>query len=406
MANPHLPPDILAEIPLHIRWTQGDRDGAITEARRACCLASRLFLSAARRGLFHSVILDGRRDREKGLADSPHLTAHVKCLCMLRKFGDNIANGCAATIFKNVSNIAVLGASNFQCSSILADRETHEAFTKHLAPLVRTLKLESVLDFGRYFSYFTGLNTLKLARCTLWKDPGTDYERISQLTNLHLTGSDAIQDNELAILTQVILEQGCRLRELQWYPIRKPRTATVAEKPGHAFRTFFAAISRTLVNLTICSCSPFDVDQYDFPPERHPWNPQNFPLLEILRIPLLAKMTYRGRLHDTWYKENICWVVGILRCLTFHHPLKTLSIMGSPEDFQKLPGWTPWHQLEDTLQSAHLSSLQDITICWYCKPNTLVSEEAREAFSKKHLPHLYERGMVHSVAKVIMPRVI
>ncbi|KAH8825686.1 hypothetical protein DL96DRAFT_1817184 [Flagelloscypha sp. PMI_526] len=392
--TPLLPLDILSDIPLYVDGTYGEAEDIY-----ACCLASRIFVPAAQRSLFRKLNLGWNWARIHALAELPHLTSYTKCLWLPRELG-KISDNSVATILRNIPNVTEIHVSDgFLLADIRSHEDTCSAFINTLSPLIRRFRLTCTPDYdtpelGTFFlSAFTNLRFLSLGGLLLDDLPPLNHRhQITTLEHLELT-MDGVQEDSLVVLIPFLATQGCQLRRLSWqtfgYLAKEP-----TDLPGPAFTEFFAAHSRTLVDLTIISCRPEDVDIV--PPHQHPWAPQNLPSLETLRLPAFTTTISRYSHYHTLH-ENIPWMVTILRTLTCVHPMRQFHIVLSVDNFDELPESTPWHDLDDALQSVYLVSLEEVTWCLhYWEPGSIwLDEHTLQEFSKKQLPRCYERGIVH-----------
>ncbi|KAH8825555.1 hypothetical protein DL96DRAFT_117485 [Flagelloscypha sp. PMI_526] len=399
MTTPRLHLDILSEIPLYFDLEKTGKLGSFRETRRACCLASRVFLHAARQQMFETLYLHGWYNRFQGLAASPHITAYAKCLSLIG-WCDKTDQSSLATIFRNIPGVTKLQLNQgFPRDQILANAELRSAFMDHLSPLIHTLFLSSVPEFGTFFlSRFTHLKLLTL-HCALRSDPlqdGPPIEPMVQIEELQLFHEDVIQDGSLKTLKNFFVTHGSRLRRIRWYNISEPEHE-VFPSLGSPFLEFFVPHSKTLTELIISSSRPNEFNLFTIPPYQHPWAPQNLPCLEILQIPAFGTEFYGPYVEDKYVVENITWIATVLNSLTFAHPLKALHIWCPSEDIENFHESTPWKDLDEVLQITKLSSLEEFVMRWdYVQSGAQLDEDVRERFLKTHLPFSYERGIVYS----------
>ncbi|KAH8825677.1 hypothetical protein DL96DRAFT_1817175 [Flagelloscypha sp. PMI_526] len=400
MTTPFLPCDILSIIPLYTDWTRGDKPGASKDAQLACCLASRVFVHAARQHLFHTLYLNGRRHRERALANLPQLTGYVKSIWLVVGF-ENSELDSAAAIFKNVPNITELRVCHrFPREEILAHDLAREAFMEYLSPLIHELSLTSVPQFGTYFlSAFKNITFLSI-NCILQQDeplvaPETTSSSMTSQVFLDLACEGA-QDVSLTTLARIFECGNVQLRKLYWYSPETPDdTASQRYPPSCAFKSFFVGQSQTIVDLHISTCRPCEVNLDNIPPNQHPWSPQNLPRLETLRLPSVTTTWFTIPDERKEVKENITWIAKIFRSLTYPHPLRTFHILFDAEDMESFPESTPWHELDDALQSQNLHHLEKVIMSW--DRGAEGDEQNRQEFAKERLSRSYERGIISSI---------
>ncbi|KAH8825597.1 hypothetical protein DL96DRAFT_1817116 [Flagelloscypha sp. PMI_526] len=314
----------------------------------------------------------------------------------------NIDDGSAAIIFRNIPNATTLSVDCFPRDDILANGETCDAFMKILSPLIHTLELCGVPHFGTYFlSAFTNLKHLSFSQGGLLVDSLLpDSAPLSHLERLELNDQETVAENNIACLCDYLKASGCHLREIRWSAIDKPEESPIGNRPPSLespFVDFFRTHSQTLVQLKAETCGPAHVDTSVFPPDHHPWAPNNLPHLEVLLLPAVTTTWYTALSMRKDVKENISWITAILQNLTTSHPLRTLYINCKYHDIQTFSSkLNPWHGLDDVLQSSHLPNLEKVTILWDLGRRERLDVAARTEFKKKHLPRSFDRGIVDS----------
>ncbi|KAH8825619.1 hypothetical protein DL96DRAFT_1817132, partial [Flagelloscypha sp. PMI_526] len=249
-SSPRLPREILYEIPLYL--------GDIGDLKE-CCLAAWIFVESCRIGIFSTLKFSEQSlEREKRLANAPHLTAYSKriSLWIYPPRGDvNRDISYLLAILSALPNVVQLELVN----ALTAAEQLKEALITFVALQIVQMRLDCVYLFPlSTLINFPLLKRLELTAGSWEEEPLTKWintreDRHSPLNTISFIYGDHIEDSKLTVLNQYLRTQSCKIKKMEWSVI--PSYDETHHPPLLGFCELFTMQSESLTCLVITECT-------------------------------------------------------------------------------------------------------------------------------------------------------